>query len=191
MTLVAVLLAGGRSTRFGTEDKLRALIDGVPMLSRSAQVLAASGADHCFAVLREPTQATLLPASVTPVFCQGQQSDSLRAGLDAARAAGATRLLIALADMPFVTPGLLRAVSAACGPDHPACAAGASGPRPPACFPALWFEALGLLQGDRGAGALLQRDASVQFVAATDAALQDIDLREQVHFTAQPTPDNR
>ncbi|MGO4853530.1 nucleotidyltransferase family protein [Phaeovulum sp. W22_SRMD_FR3] len=191
MSLIAVLLAGGRSTRFGAEDKLQALIDGMPMLSRSAQTLTASGADHCFAVLRDQAQAALLPESVTPVFCQGQQSDSLRTGLDAARAAGATRLLIALADMPFVTPDLLRKVVAACGPDHAACAAGASGPQAPACFPARWFDALNLLQGDRGAGTLLHQDPGVRIVAAVAAELQDIDLRKQVYSTAQPTPDNR
>lgn len=184
MTLIAVLLAGGRSTRFGADDKLRAMIDGVPMLTRSAKTLAACGADQCFAVLRDPAQAELLPAGVAPLFCQGQQSDSLRAGLQAARAAGATQMMIALADMPFVTPGLLRAVAAACGPVHPACAAGASGPQPPACFPASWFDALSLLQGDRGAGALLHQDPGVRLVAAVATELQDIDLREQVPPTA-------
>lgn len=175
MTDVAVLLAAGRSQRFGPSDKLGHMIDGQPMLAVSAGNLAQCGADHLVAVLRDPGLAAMLPPPFTCVICRGQQSDSLRAGLRAARQLGATRLLVALADMPYVPSALMRRVLAASDGIRPACCAGQDGqPMPPACFPASWFDRIDALAGDRGAGALL-RNGACRVIRAEDAQLRDID----------------
>lgn len=170
--IVAVLLAAGRSSRFGG-DKLAADCGGMTVLTRAARALRAAAPGPCLAVLRHPAHAALLPDGFQTVFCDGQQSDSLRAALDWAQAAGAPGLLIALADMPFVTPDLHRAVLARMT-ELPACAF-AQAPMPPAAFPAVWFPRLQALTGDRGAGALLADLPPAQYAPARAAELHDID----------------
>lgn len=170
LPFAAVLLAAGRSSRFGS-DKLRADCGGQPVLTRAALALRAAAPGPCLAVLRDLAQADLLPDGFDIALCQGQQSDSLRVAAD--WAASAPGLLIALADMPFVPPDLHRAVMAAMT-DLPACAHGAA-PLPPAAFPAAWFARLRDLTGDRGAGALLKGLPPAQYVIAPDDQLRDID----------------
>ncbi|MBA4489939.1 nucleotidyltransferase family protein [Paracoccus sp. S1E-3] len=170
LSIAAVLLAAGRSTRFGS-DKLRADCGGQPVLTRAARALRDAAPGPCLAVLRDAAQADLLPNGYQIALCQDQQSDSLRMAVR--WAASAPGLLIALADMPFVTPDLHRAVMAAMT-TLPACARAAS-PLPPAVFPAAWFPRLQRLTGDRGAGALLRDLPARQYVTAPAHQLRDID----------------
>ncbi len=179
MTTAAVLLAAGASRRFGPTDKLRFQINGRPMLTITAGNLLGCGADHLIAVLRDPDLAALLPPQFQTVICQGEQSDSLRAGLAAARKCGATRLLVALADMPFVQPDQYVRVIACCDGAVPSASAGPDGQAmPPACFPQTSFNRIEALTGDRGAGALL-RDGCV-IVSTSQDYLHDIDTPPDV-----------
>ncbi|MDB6176374.1 nucleotidyltransferase family protein [Paracoccus sp. Z330] len=175
MTSVAVLLAAGKSSRFGRTDKLRAEISGTAILTHSANNLAKCGADALIAVISDPALAPLLPAGFQIVTSHGQQSDSLRAGIAAARDLGATRCLIALADMPFVTAELLKRVLAAANPEAPSAASVDKGPMPPACFTSAHFDALGQISGDRGARQLLLSAPRCSLVPASAECLRDID----------------
>ncbi len=168
--IAAVLLGAGRSRRFGG-DKLAADCAGLPVLTRAARALRAAAPGPCLAVLRHPDHAALLPEGFETALCAGQHSDSLRVAVHWAEGLGAPGLLIALADMPFVTPDLHRAVIARLT-DLPACA---QGPMPPAAFPAAWFARLAALGGDRGAGALLAGLPPAQYAPAPAPALRDID----------------
>lgn len=175
MSAVALLLAAGRSRRFGRQDKLRCLINGQPMLSRSAEILAQSGADHLIAVLRHPDQAGMLPAGFQTVICASEMSGSLRAGVRAARELDAEKLLITLADMPHIPPAHLRALLAAGDVNTPAATDGPAGLMPPACFPASMFDALEELNGDHGAGKLLRCHPQVWRHSCPASALRDYD----------------
>lgn len=168
--IAAVLLAAGRSSRFGS-DKMAADCGGQAVLTRAALALRHAAPGPCLAVLRHPSQADLLPDGYEIALCQGQQSDSLHMAV--AWATNAPGLLIALADVPFVPPDLHRVVIAAMT-DLPACAHGAT-PLPPAAFPAAWFPRLQMLTGDRGAGALLRGLPPAQYITAPEHALRDID----------------
>lgn len=97
----AVVPASGRSARFGS-DKRQALVDGVPMLERTRRVLAEAGA------------AAVLVVDDNPDPDRGMFS-TIRLGLERALATGAPVLLVHPADMPFVRPGTVRRVVAACG----------------------------------------------------------------------------
>ena len=59
--VAAVLLAAGRSTRFGAADKLRASIDGKPMARRAAETLEGFGFGELI-VVTTPALADLFPA---------------------------------------------------------------------------------------------------------------------------------
>ncbi|BBM73781.1 molybdenum cofactor guanylyltransferase [Rhodothermus marinus] len=115
--LTALLLAGGRSRRFGT-DKARAVVGGVPMLRRiyetacalTPHVLLSVRADGDFYLDLVPLE---VPRLLDPVPDAGPLA-GLVAGLRAAQ----TPWLLALAcDLPFLTDDTLRQLLAARSPE--------------------------------------------------------------------------
>lgn len=190
MGVLGVVLAAGRSSRFGDADKMAARLEGgAAILTQSAAALAASGVDRRWAVLRAATQAALLPDGFEAAICQGEMADSLRCAVDIARRMKFDKLLITLGDMPFVTPDLLRRIIADTDQERPGFALGDAGPSVPACFPAGWYDRLADLQGDQGARALL-RGLSTGGVSAAPGALRDIDRASDLRRQApsQPLP---
>jgi molybdenum cofactor cytidylyltransferase len=93
---------------------------------------------------------------VNPSMDDLLQSDSLRAGLVRAEALGATRVVVVLGDMPFVTSSLIAKIMGKCTTTMPAAATDGFIAKPPACFPAARFSDLMSLSGDRGAGGLFK-----------------------------------
>jgi len=105
----SLLLAAGRSSRMRGANKLLASFDGEPLIRRSAQRLAAASAEPPVVVLgnRAAEMKRLLdglPLTIAdnPDFESGLAS-SLKAGIRALPP-GLDGVLIALADMPNVTP---------------------------------------------------------------------------------------
>lgn len=177
MTRAAVLLAAGASLRFGPNDKLLAPLGGKPLVTHAADALRASDLDARIAVVRSNEVAALLTGfeTVTPQEADPKQSDSLRAGVLKAQDVGATQITVVLGDMPFITAGMINAVSQACTSTRPAAAWDGTRPIPPVCFPSVFFDDLLALQGDRGAAALL---SDAVFVSASGLTLHDVDTRD-------------
>ena len=118
MNVAAIILAAGRSTRFGEANKLLEEIGGEPMVARVAALALASRTRPVIVVTgfeAERISAALdgLDTAIVhnPDYAQGM-STSLRAGLRAlpAEADGA---LILLADMPRIDPSVFDALLAA------------------------------------------------------------------------------
>ena len=176
LTRTGLLLAAGASRRFGPEDKLLAPFAGQPLLSHAADAMRAAGLDRRIAVVSSAETAALLDGFEIIRIAQGEQSDSLRAGL--AAAGQPDRLLIALGDMPLVTPVLLDLVIAACTDGQASASRDGDGPpMPPACFPASWLPRLAELTGDQGAGRRARDLPASQMVEAS-GQLPDIDTPE-------------
>lgn len=169
MQTVGILLAAGRSVRFGA-DKRQALFRGLPLIEHAARAMRQARLDHRIVV-----GAPLAGFQVVDV--QGLQSDSLRAGVQAAL--GAQRILIALADMPLVDAALLDEVVANCPPGGASAAQDGGPPMPPACFDVALFPALLELSGDRGAGALL-RGLAPSCIVPAPGKLADVDRPEDL-----------
>jgi len=94
---------------------------------------------------------------------------------------GAARLLVMLADMPFVTGQTLRALVAQTGPDEvTACRYGDGRLGPPACFGARRLAALRHLAGDTGARHLLGQPGFADGMAVAPGELIDIDTDEDL-----------
>ena len=174
----AVLLAAGHSRRWGADDKLLAPWNGRPLVSYAATLLCRVPVDLRAAVVHDPQvgaqidQATLLSPD------GDDQAGSLRAAVAWAGQVGASRLLVLLGDMPFVTEGLAVTILDDCTDDTPSAARHPDGrPGAPACFPESLFPALSSLHGDRGAGELLQ-DATC--VSAPAAELVDVDVPQDL-----------
>lgn len=112
--VAGLLLAAGRSTRFGA-NKLLLPFDGEPLVRRAARAALAAGLDPLVVVVGH--QAPLVEEALLGLPCllvrnpdpaRGQGS-SLRLGLDALPARSGASVVL-LADMPRVTASLLAAL---------------------------------------------------------------------------------
>jgi molybdenum cofactor cytidylyltransferase len=108
----ALLLCGGKSTRFGA-DKLLADLNGQPLVDHSARHLHA-GAGDVLAVI--PTGAKALRRVLDDAGCDVLESPDCVRGMGASLAAGvratsdAGGWIVALGDMPFVKPLTIAAI---------------------------------------------------------------------------------
>lgn len=174
ISCAGVLLAAGASRRFGTEDKLLASLDGRPLVLHAAEALQASNVDALIGVVRAPKVAQLLDGFdlAEPAVPDPKQSDSLHAGVLKAQELGASKIIVVLGDMPFVDSDLINSVILACTATKPAAVTNGKRTMPPACFPAVYVDALLTLTGDRGAAELLSDAAQIHVPSKT---LHDVD----------------
>lgn len=179
--VAAVLLAAGRSSRFGAEDKLLAGLAGKPLARHAAETLASLGFGALIVVAR-PALAHLFPGFelVANERPEEGQSRSIRLGIEAAERAGAATILIALADMPFVGADHYRRLLAV--HDRVTASTAGGAPMPPALFDCACFSELMSLTGDMGARSLL---GDAVLVEAPTRELRDIDAPADLN----PRPD--
>lgn len=111
-----VIVAGGRSTRFGGVDKATADVDGVPMIRRVADALDPAVDDlvvNCRREQRPTLEAALVGCDVRfaedPILDRGPVA-GLRTGL---RATNATYAVAVACDMPFLPTAFLDSLFAA------------------------------------------------------------------------------
>lgn len=171
----ALLLAAGASRRFGPDDKLLARHRGQPLITHAARALRATPLAQRIAVIANPALIPHLDGFRIVTLSPGTdplQSTSLRAGLMAA--GRPDRLLIALGDMPDITPAHLTAIIGRTTPDQPAASTNGVAILPPACFPRAALPCLATLTGDRGAASLLRDLPQDQLIRCPDL-LADID----------------
>jgi molybdenum cofactor cytidylyltransferase len=175
-----VLLAAGRSTRFGPTDKLTAMLDGLPLGLHVARSLAALPFAGRLAVIGagSPDYRAEGFAVVVNADPAAGQAQSIRLGIAAVCGGGndadADAALILLADMPRVTVAHIDALLARYGDAGDDIVASGNGgiAMPPALFGRRHFPILRALEGDKGARALLDRAA---LLAAPAAMLVDVD----------------
>lgn len=190
MIRCGLVLAAGRSSRFGAADKLLADFRGKPLAAHAADAMRAVALDHRLAVVADPEVGALFGGfEVLTVTAPGApQSRSLALGARRAKALGAARLLVALSDMPLVDAALLASVLARCTGARPSAAADGARISPPACFPAARLDPLARLEGDRGAAALLGDLPGSALVEVRSGMLDDIDTRDDlVRLRAAPS----
>jgi len=188
-TVVAALLAGGAGARF---DQL----DGTHKLEASLRATAVEPAESVFErALRHVGDARIGPivivtgswspraeqVSGATVVANDQWADgqitSVRTALDAADALGADRVVIGLADQPFITPDAWRTVADAPGPIAVATYAGRRG-NPVGIDRSVWH----LLpeSGDEGARALMRIRPDLVREVACSGSPADIDTEEDL-----------
>lgn len=162
MRIAAILLAAGRSRRFGT-PKLAANLGGRPLCTYAAATIAQIPCAARIAIVGPDTpdlaefgfhNVSLRPAGA-PL------SRSIVIGVEAAMSAGANGVLIALADMPFVPITHFQTLLARFD-GHVIATRVAGKVMPPAIFGDVMFPALRELTGDSGARLLLHGAPSIE-----------------------------
>lgn len=177
MTTAGILLAAGQSRRFGKNNKLLADFHGKELASYAADAMTSASFDHKIAVVSDPSTAkiffeyTLIQAPVDNI----SQSASLRAGVAYASNFGATQIVIALADMPFVTADTLNEIARISKNQGIAACTDGTRRTPPAGFRAEYFDALGASSGDTGAKSMIRSLPEECLLTVETRQLLDID----------------
>ena len=167
-----MLLAAGRSQRFGPRCKLQASFHGKPLVRHAAEAILGTGFP-IVAVVADPAVGKLLP-EFQIVYSDGPQSQSLQAGLQHIAKGPA---LIVLGDMPHVDTNLLSRIAAS---PLPAAASDGTIICPPACIPQTLFPALASLTGDQGAGTFLRSFIGLSKITVPPRILKDIDFERDI-----------
>jgi molybdenum cofactor cytidylyltransferase len=193
--IAALVLAGGRSTRYGARNKLLERLDGVPLVVRTARTALASRAAPVIVVTgheADAVAAALAGLDVriihNPDFADGL-STSLKAGL-AAVPPDADGALVTLGDMPRVEARHLDRLIAAFSPKE---GRGIVVPvhlgkrGNPVLFARTYFQELLAIEGDTGARHIIAASASevAEVDLATDAIFLDIDTPEALARAAK------
>jgi molybdenum cofactor cytidylyltransferase len=185
--LQTLLLAAGRSRRFGADKLAAPLADGTPVVVRTARSLCAAGHPVLAVVRSEGSAVAALLAAVPDIVLSPCPDADLGIGRSlawgVARSADAGGWLVCLGDMPFVRPetlsrvaDALRAGASIAAPVH----AGRRGH--PVGFARCWREALLALDGDTGGQVILRAHPEALTLVPVDdpGVLRDLDLPEDL-----------
>jgi len=181
-----ILLAAGRSLRFGGDKLLHPLADGTPMAAAALRALQAAVSDVVAVVRDSDSQLAALLAREGARVVPCPRADR---GLGASLAWGVTRApdgngwVIALADMPFVrTETIVEVVRALESGAAIAAPFFQSRRGHPVGFAAAFGDELRTLDGDEGARALLQRHAAQLARVEVDdpGVLRDVDTPQDL-----------
>ncbi len=178
--VVLVLLAAGRSQRFGAADKLEADLLGRPLGLHVVTTLAAVPFRTRLAV-RSGCELDFAVDGYTDIHNERLErgmSGSVALGVAAAKRIDAAAVLIVLADMPRVTEAHVRRLLDAGGSaDAVVASSDGTKPGPPALFGRDRFDALLGLSGDAGARDLIRGG---RHIVADPAELVDIDTPDDL-----------
>lgn len=186
--LAALVLAAGRSTRMGAENKLLAELDGKALVRHVAEAAAGCGAEPVVVITGHDADAVEAQLAGLPIqfvrnpdYAEGM-STSLRLGVGALPT-GLDGAIVLLGDMPLVSASLLRRLVAAFDAEPGGIAAvplheGEWGN--PVILAAALFPEIGTLQGDAGARKLLvlHADRVIEVPVSDPAVAVDVDTPE-------------
>ncbi|WP_137391405.1 NTP transferase domain-containing protein [Rhodoligotrophos defluvii] len=188
--VAGLILAAGRSTRMGGDNKLLVEIKGKPMVRHVAEAAKASRLDEVVVVSghqSEAVRAALAGLDLrfihNPDYASGLAS-SLKAGL-AAIAPASDGVLVCLGDMPLIAPRHIDRLIAAFNPTEgrAICVATYGGKRGnPVLWAAEFLPAMRALTGDVGAKHLMAEygEAVCEVAMEDDAVLTDLDTPEAI-----------
>lgn len=180
--LTGLLLAAGSARRFGSDKLIALLPEGDFVVSAAARTLLAA-TPKVVAVVRSRHSgaAWALQRLGIPLLVAPEARLGMGASLAAAvkHTAGARGWLIALGDMPYLSPHSVRAVARAVASDHDIAFPVHRGRRGhPVAFGSAYLDALCSLDGDEGAQRIVQANADrvVPVPCADPGIFRDIDL---------------
>ncbi|MFB6105169.1 MAG: NTP transferase domain-containing protein [Halobacteriaceae archaeon] len=180
--IAGVLLAAGESTRYAGGNKLLAEVDGDPVVVRAARTLCSAPIEACLAVLGHqaervgPALADLpIETTVNPEYEAGQAT-SVRRGVEWAMDVDADAAVLALGDMPWVTPETYEVVIDAYHDGAEIVVPEYHGDRGnPVLFDATHFPALANVSGDSGGRQLFASHDVTRIPVEDPGVCRDVD----------------
>ena len=177
---VLILLAAGRSARFGDTDKLELDYLGAPLAFHVVTALEAVPFAGRIAVVSD-TRLDFAARGYDVIANDAPErgvSSSIRLGVAAARERDPRAVLIAMADMPRVTAShIYRLLDYADADDTILASSDGKQPRPPALFGRNRFDWLMNLSGDSGAREMIMK---AHHMIAVPNELIDVDTPEDL-----------
>lgn len=182
-TVAGVLLAAGRSERFGDRNKLLASLAGEPLVAHAAETLLAAPLSDVLVIVGHDADAVREAISERPVTVVentdygGGQATSIRTAIGAV-GDDASAVVFALSDMPVVAPETVRRLVAAYERGlGDALAAANDGRRGnPVLFDSRHFESLRNVRGDVGGREILLEASESALVESDDPGVhRDVD----------------
>lgn len=175
-----ILLAAGKSARFGDMDKLEQDYLGEPLAFHVVTALESVPFARRIAVVSD-THLDFAARGYDMIRNDAPDrglSSSIRLGVEAAREGDPQAVLIALADMPRVTGShIYRLLDYGGGDDTILASSNGRQPRPPALFGRNRFDWLANLSGDKGARDMILK---AHHVIAVPNELIDVDTPEDL-----------
>lgn len=177
--IALLLMAGGRSERFGEQDKLLAVLNGRPLAMHSAERLAQFSWARKIAVCGTSLRTELENLGYETIQPADGNGLGDNISLAARNLTSPIAVLIALADMPFVPPMHITEMVQSVSTDHAiACTEAREGLMPPALIGKAHFHQLVSLSGEQGAKSILKLNAAhVIAIAVPEGDVVDIDTR--------------
>ena len=182
MNVVAILLAAGSATRFGSDKLLHCLPHEVPVAIQAVRHLKAVFGENMLAVIRPEARelADLFAKEGCKVVGCENAAEGMGASLACAvKAVGdAQGFVVALADMPFIRASSIAAVRDALAAGAPVAAPYFRSRRGhPVGFGAKFRPALEALRGDEGARKLISLEEKniVKIPVGDPGVIRDID----------------
>ena len=185
MNVVAILLAAGSASRFGSDKLLHPLPHGVPIAVQAARHLKAVFEGDVLAVVSPESKKLsdlLRKESCKILVCEEARQGmgaSLACAVRAANAAGeADGYLVALADMPFIRSSTIAAVRDALAAGAPLVAPYFRARRGhPVGLSSAFRDALEALEGDEGAREIISTNVNslVKIPVGDPGVIRDID----------------
>ncbi|MGH0036376.1 MAG: nucleotidyltransferase family protein [Myxococcota bacterium] len=196
--VAALVLAAGRSARFGNSNKLLERLDGKALVARAVDAPLAAGADPVIVVTGFDAEGVRAALASRPVVFAHNPRHAL--GLGGSIAVGARAapadvdgIFVGLGDMPFQDPAVHRALVAALRSTPGATIAlPARGGRRghPVLFGAEHRAELATLSGDEGARRVVaaHADRVVEWPVEGEGTFTDVDSREDWRRAASGPP---
>ena len=186
MTVGVLLLAAGRSRRYGSDKRLAIMEDGRRLLDVSVSRVVSSGLPLLVCVGKGDTELLAdltsrhIPCFASPNFASGMGS-TLADGM-ASVPTSWTAVIIALADMPMIESATYRLVANALGQGRIVTPVYLGQRGHPVGFDQCYFHRLKSLRGDLGARKLIDANrASVVALKVNDSGvLLDVDTPDQL-----------
>ena len=187
-SIVGILLAAGRGSRFGSDKLVYLLPDGTPMALAAARNLRPA-CERLIAVLRPGS--TVLAGLLAAEGCETVICQDANAGMGRSLAVGvresadAAAWIVALADMPFILPSSHLSVATGLRAGASLVASEFNGKRGhPVGFAGEWLDQLSGLSGDQGGKSILasHRQQLLRCPVDDPGVLRDVDRPEDLEI---------
>lgn len=186
MSTVVLILAAGRSLRFGSDKRLARLSDGRTLLDATIDSVRNSGLEFlvCLREDDDTLSKRLSDEGIPHLKCPGSKR-----GMGNTLAAGVSRVrdrdgvLVTLADMPWISPDTYRSVASTLAADTISRPVFQGTPGHPVGFGSDFYDELVSLCGDTGAREVLVRHPrAIRSLEVSDPGiLRDVDRRSDLH----------